>query len=197
MHKEQTIHTLVRPLDKFDAKSLQGLLEALEEGQIQIDVGKIHTTIDARVRCIACANDTSKFSPELMDRFDFKFEINKPDLEFKKKIMRSRVMNWFKPKDDYGGVNLRNFLRWIGDFEPGISDGTHLVMARLMEMYLVLTESTDSIRDDESLIRIAVAIAKLHHRNVYPVDMLRAIRMKHPDLNNGKIELLEKVITEE
>ena len=184
-------------MDKFDQKSLQGLLEALEEGKIHIDVGKTHTIVDARVRCIACANDTSKFAPELMDRFDFRFEVLKPDNEFKRKVMRSRVMNWYRPKDGYDGVNLRNYLRWIGDFTPDISDSTRVVMVKLMEMYLVLTESDGSIRAEESLIRIAVTIAKLHHRNVYPADMLRAIRMKHPELNNGKIELLEKVLTEE
>lgn len=184
-------------LDKFDQKSLQGLLEALEEGKIHIDVGKTHTVIDARVRCIACANDTSKFAPELMDRFDFKFEVKKPEPEFKRRVMRSRVMNWYKPKEGYDGVNLRNYLGWIVDFTPDISDGTRIVMVKLMEMYLVLTESDGSIRAEESLIRIAVTIAKLHHRNVYPVDMLRAIRIKHPDLNNGKMELLEKIITEE
>jgi len=184
-------------LDKFDQKSLQGLLEALEEGKIHIDVGKTHTIVDARVRCIACANDTSKFAPELMDRFDFKFVVLKPDNEFKRKVMRSRVMNWYRPKEGYDGVNLRNYLQWIGDFTPDISDGTRVVMVKLMEMYLVLTESDGSIRAEESLIRIAVTIAKLHHRNVYPMDMLRAIRMKNPDLNNGKMELLEKVITEE
>jgi DNA replicative helicase MCM subunit Mcm2 (Cdc46/Mcm family) len=184
-------------LDKFDQKSLQGLLEALEEGKIHIDVGKTHTIIDARVRCIACANDTSKFAPELIDRFDFRFEVLKPDNEFKRRVMRSRVMNWYRPKEGYDGVNLRNYLRWIGDFTPDISDSTRVVMVKLMEMYLVLTESDGSIRAEESLIRIAVTIAKLHHRNVYPMDMLRAIRMKHPDLNNGKMELLEKVITEE
>lgn len=184
-------------MDKFDQKSLQGLLEALEEGKIHIDVGKIHTVIDARVRCIACANDTSKFAPELIDRFDFKFEVLKPDNEFKRKVMRSRVMNWYRPKEGYDGINLRNYLRWIANFTPDISDGTRVVMVKLMEMYLVLTESDGSIRAEESLIRIAVTIAKLHHRNVYPTDMLRAIRMKHPELNNGKLDLLEKVITEE
>lgn len=184
-------------LDKFDQKSLQGLLEALEEGKIHIDVGKTHAILDARVRCIACANDTSKFSRELMDRFDFKFEVLKPDPDFKREIMRSRVMNWYMPKEGYDGVNLRNFLKWISDFEPEIAYGTRVMMAKLMEMYLVLTESDGSIRDEESIIRIAVTIAKLHHRDVIPDDMLRAIRMKYPELNNGKVELLEKVITEE
>jgi len=71
-----------------------------------------------------------------------------------------------------------------------------VLMAKLMEMYLVLTESDGSIRDEESIIRIAVTIAKLHHRDVIPADVLRAIRMKYPELKNGKIELLEKVIQE-
>lgn len=183
-------------MDKFDQKSLQGLLEALEEGKIHIDVGKTHTIIDARVRCIACANDTSKFPPELVDRFDFRFEIKKPDPDYKRKIMQSRVMNWFRPKEGYDGVNLRNYLRWIGNFTPEISDATRVSMAKLMEMYLVLTESDGSIRAEESLIRIAVTIAKLHHRDMVAEDMLRAIRMKYPLLNNGKMELLEKILEE-
>lgn len=183
-------------MDKFDQKSLQGLLEALEEGSIHIDVGKVHTVVDARVRCIACANDTSKFSPELVDRFDFRFEVRKPDHEFKREIMRSRVMNWFKPKEGYDGVNLKNYLRWIEDFEPGIDDETRVRMMKMMEMYLVLTESDGSIRAEESLIRIAVTLAKLHHRDLQALDMLKAIRLKHPELNNGKIELLEKILEE-
>ncbi|NIA11676.1 MAG: AAA family ATPase [Nitrospiraceae bacterium] len=184
-------------MDKFDQKSLQGLLEALEEGKIHIDVGKTHSILDARVRCIACANDTSKFAPELMDRFDFKFKVLKPDPEFKRKIMQSRVMNWFRQKEDYDGLNLRNYLKWISDFEPEISDDVRVAMAKLMEMYLVLTESEGSIRAEESLIRIAVTLAKLHHRDVMPGDLLRAIRMKNPLLNNGKMELLEKLLLEE
>ena len=148
------------------------------------------------MRCIACANSTKKFSRELMDWFDFKFEVLKPDLEFKRGIMRSRVMNWYMPKEGYDGVNLRNFLKWIKDFEPEIDYDTRVVMAKLMEMYLVLTESDGSIRDEESIIRIAATIVKLHHRDVIPEDMLRAIQMNYPELNNGKIELLEKVIKE-
>jgi len=183
-------------MDKFDQKSLQGLLEALEEGKIHIDVGKMHTVIDARVRCIACANDTSKFAPELMDRFDFKFKVLKPDQDFKREIMRSRVMNWYKPKEGYDGVNLKNYLRWINDFEPGIDDETRVSMMKLMEMYLVLTESDGSIRDEESMIRIAITLAKLHHRDVQAGDMMRAIRLKHPDLNDGKMELLEGILEE-
>ena len=183
-------------LDKFDQKSLQGLLEALEEGKIPIDVGKTRAILDARVWCIACANDTSKFSCELMGRFDFKFEVLKPDPEFKREIMRSRVMNWHMPKEGCDGVNLHNFLKWIRDFEQEIDYDTWVMMAKLMKMYLVLTESDGSIRDEDSIIRIAATIAKLHHRDVIPDDMLRAIRMKYPELNNGKIELLEKVIKE-
>lgn len=183
-------------LEKFSQKSLQGLLESLEEGRIHIDVGKTHIIVDARVRCIACANDTSKFAPELIDRFDFKFNIKKPDPDYKRRIMQSRVMNWCKPKEGYDGLSLRNYLHWINGFTPGISDDTRVAMARLMEMYLVLTESTGSIRAEESIIRIAVTIAKLHHRDMVADDMLRAILVKYPDLNNGKMELLAQILEE-
>ena len=106
-------------------------------------------------------------------------------------------MNWYLPKEGYDDISLRNYLRWINGFEPEIDQNTRVLMAKLMEMYLVLTESDGSIRDEESIIRIAVTIAKLHHRDVIPYDMLRAILMKQPQLNNGKMELLEKVIQEE
>ncbi len=108
--------------------------------------------------------------------------------------MRSRVMNWYMPKEGYDGVNLRNFFRWVREFEPEIDYDTRVMTAKLMAMYLVLTESDGSIRDEESIIRIAATIAKLHYRDMIPEDMLRAIRMKYPEPNNGKIELLEKVI---
>jgi len=184
-------------IEKFDQKSLQGLLEALEEGRIHIDVGKTHTVIDAKVRCLACANDTRKLSRELMDRFDFKIEVHKPELEFKRKIMRSRIKYWFREKEGYDGINLKNYLRWIQGFEPGISNSVRDTWMKLMEMYLMLTESDASIREEESMIRIATTLAKMHHRDAIPEDMLRAIKIRHPDLNGGKMELLEKIIQEE
>ena len=63
-------------------------------------------------------------------------------------------------------------------------------------MYLVLTESDGSIREDESMIRIAVTIAKMHHRDAIGEDLLRAIRIRHPDLNGGKMGMLEKILIE-
>ena len=184
-------------LEKFDQKSLQGLLEALEEGRIHIDVGKTHTVIDAKVRCIACANSTKKLSRELMDRFDFKIEVHKPELEFKRRIMQQRIRYWFREKEGYDGINLKNYLRWIRKFEPGFSNNVRGTWMKLMEMYLVLTESDASIRDEESMIRIATTLAKMHHRDAIPEDMLRAIKIRHPDLNGGKMELLEKIVQEE
>jgi len=183
-------------LEKFDQKSLQGLLEALEEGRIHIDVGKTHTVIDARVRCIACCNETKKLSRELLDRFDFKLEVRKPEMEFKKKIMRSRIKYWFKDKEGYDGITLKNYLQWIKNYEPAISESVRSKWMRTMELYIDLTDSDGSIREEESLIRIAVTIAKMHHRNAYPPDILRAIKIKHPDLNGGKMKMLEQTVIE-
>jgi len=65
----------------------------------------------------------------------------KPDPGFKREIMRSRVMNWYLPKEGYDDISLRNYLRWINGFEPEIDQNTRVLMAKLMEMYLVLNES--------------------------------------------------------
>ena len=69
-------------------------------------------------------------------------------------------------------------------------------MMKMMELYLVLTESNGSIRAEESLIRIAITLAKLHHRDLQAKDLLKAIIIKYPSLNDGKIELLEKILEE-
>lgn len=183
-------------LEKFDKKSLEGLLTSMEEGFFDVDVGKTHTRIDARVRCLANANDTKKLSRELWDRFDFVIEVLKPEIEFKKKIMRSRIKYWFKEKEGYDGIDMRSYLAWIKGFEPLISDATRNTWMKVMEAYIDLTDSEGSIRTEESMIRIATTLAKMHHRNAVPADMLRAIQIQHPDLNGSKLKML-RAITDE
>lgn len=181
-------------LDKFSDKDRQGLLEAMEEGKVQIDVGKHSVLLDAEVRVIAAANRTSHFSPELMDRFDFKFDLKAPVGETEKKITGSIVDHWFEDKEGYDGFDLKNYLNWIRDFEPSILREVRDKIKTLLYMYIDLDEDIrGSPRRKESILRVAFTIAKLHRRNVEVKDLLTAIKLLNPNLNGGKVQALEQL----
>lgn len=181
-------------LDKFTDKDRQGLLEAMEEGKVQIDVGKHSALLDAEVRAIAAANRLTHFSPELLDRFDFKFELKAPVGETEKKITCSIVDHWFEDKEGYDGFDLKNYLNWISSFEPSIPREVRDKVKLLLCMYIDLDEGIrGSPRRKESILRVAFTMAKLHRRNVEVRDFLTAIKILNPNLNSGKVQALEQL----
>ena len=181
-------------LDKFTDKDRQGLLEAMEEGKVQIDVGKHSALLDAEVRAIAAANRITHFSPELLDRFDFKFELKAPVGEHEKKITCSIVDHWFEDKEGYDGFDLKNYLNWTRDFEPSIPRDVRDKVKVLLCMYIDLDEGIrGSPRRKESILRVAFTVAKLHRRNVEVKDFLTAVKLLNPNLNSGKVQALEQL----
>lgn len=181
-------------LDKFAHKDRQGLLESMEEGKVHIDVGKFSVVMDSEVRAIASANRIDDFSPELLDRFDFKFELKAPGGNAEKKIACAIIDHWFETKEGYDGFDLKNYLKWIYDFEPTIPLEVRDKIKLLVCMYLDLDECIrGSPRKKESLMRVAFTIAKLHKRNVCVKDFLTAIKVLNPNLNSGKVQALEQL----
>ncbi len=181
-------------LDKFTSKDRQGLLEAMEEGKVHIDVGKFSALLDAEVRTIASANRIDDFSPELLDRFDFKFELKAPGGAEEKKISCAIIDHWFETKEGYDGFDIKNYLKWIYDFEPSIPLEVREKIKLLVCMYIDLDENIrGSPRKKESLLRVAFTIAKLHRRNVEVRDLLTAIKVLNPTLNSGKVQALEQL----
>lgn len=181
-------------LDKFSNKDRQGLLEAMEEGRVHIDVGKFSAVLDAEARTIAGANRIDNFSPELLDRYDFKFELNAPGGDAEKKIACAIIDHWFETKEGYDGFELKNYLKWVEGFEPSIPFEVREKIKLLVCMYLDLDESIrGSPRKKESLMRVAFTIAKLHKRNLEIKDFLTAIKVLNPGLNSGKVQALEQV----
>lgn len=181
-------------LDKFTNADRQGMLEAMEEGKVHIEVGKISATLDAETRIIGGANTIENFSPELLDRFDFKFEMRVPTGEGEKKVACSIVNNWFAEKPGYDGADLRAYINWIKDFEPGITAEVREKTKLLMCMYIDLDECLrGSPRKKESVMRLAYTIAKLHRRNMEVRDIITAMKLLNPNLNGGKLQALEQL----
>jgi DNA replicative helicase MCM subunit Mcm2 (Cdc46/Mcm family) len=181
-------------LDKFCHKDRQGLLDAMEQGKVKIDVGKISAVLNAEVRVIASANRIDDFSPELLDRFDFKYELQPVSGEEEKKMTYSIVDNFFRSKEGYDGISLKNYLMWVAGYEPQILPEIRQKIGTLMCMYLDLDEAMrGSPRKKQTVLRIAYTIAKLHKRNVEVKDFLGAIKILNPNLNGGKMQALEQL----
>jgi len=185
-------------LDKFENKDRQSLLESMEEGEYTITAGKHKVRMIARVKIIASANDTSKFSKELLDRFDFKFKLERPSTDTKKEIAKSIVRYWMKPKDDMDMITeLREYLSWIKTRDTQIPESVRKATEEIMDVYVTYADkdSEKSIRFYESILRVACAIAKLSYRDVEVGDVFKAIELLDPE-NYEKIrkmiEFVEK-----
>ncbi len=182
-------------LDKFANKDRQGLLEAMEEGIVTITAGGKDKTFEAECRVIACANRVDDFSPELQDRFDFTFDIKRPIGEEEKRVVSSIIKHWFKDKPGYKGIDLKMFLNWIRDFEPGMDDDTRVKADILLQMLIDFDDKTvGSVRRRESIIRVAYTIAKLNRRPVGIGDFLRAIRVLHPEMSDNKLRAMQHLV---
>jgi DNA replicative helicase MCM subunit Mcm2 (Cdc46/Mcm family) len=178
-------------LDKFANKDRQGVLESMEDGVVHIDVGKHSVALPAEDRIIGCANRIDDFSPELKDRFDFKFEMKKPTGDQEKTVVSSIVKSWFKGKAGYDGAELKAYLAWIKPFAPVIGDDVRGRVEILMHMLIDFDTSTNgSIRKRESVLRVAYTIAKLNHRDMVIGDVLRAIKILHPTLSETTLKAM-------
>lgn len=181
-------------LDKFTKEDRQSLLEAMEEGVVLIEAGGMSARFDSETRIIACANKIDMFSPELLDRFDFRVEMKAPSPETEKRIVCTVLDHWFDTKEGYDGRELKAYVHWIKNYEPIIPREVREKAKLLISMFIDLEESIrGSVRRKESLLRVAFTIAKLNKRNVEVRDIITAIKVLYPNLNGGKVMALEQL----
>jgi len=181
-------------LDEFKPRDRKGLLESMSEGEVTIEAGGMKGTFSAECRVIGCTNTTDNFSPELLDRFDFHFQLETPDSKEEKEILSHITQNWFKEKDKYAGIKLKNYLKWIRGYEPKISGKVRMGLDKFIQMYIDLEDDGKGVRHKESIIRIGYTIAKLNRREVKLTDALEAVKLLNGDINSGKIEALKQFI---
>lgn len=161
-------------LDKFGDGDRQGLLEAMEDGVIHIEGGGKSATFSAMCRVVACANDISRFSPELLDRFDFVFELHVPDVEEKKAIVSNIAKTWRSERKGYSGEDFGLFVGWVRGFDPGIPEEVREYLEGVLKDLVERHEQEGhiyGIRTYESVIRIAFARARLHRRDMTAGDV--------------------------
>jgi DNA replicative helicase MCM subunit Mcm2 (Cdc46/Mcm family) len=181
-------------LDKFNNEDRQALLESMEEGVVLIEAGGMTARFDAECRIVACANLIDKFSPELLDRFDFRIEMKASSTDTEKRIVCAVLDHWFESKEGYDGRDLGAYIQWTKSFEPVLPRDVREKAKLLIQMLIDLEESVrGSMRKKESVLRVAFTIAKIHKRNVEVRDFISAIKLLFPTMNEGKIQALEQL----
>lgn len=178
-------------LDEFKPDDRQGLLEAMSEGTVEITAGGMEAEFSAAARIIAATNSTGAFSPELLDRFDFHLNLETPDDDERKEIAESQIDQWFRSKGDYDGLELREYLRWIKPYEPDFPSEARQKAASFIGSYIDLDGGDGGVRQDESIIRVAYTIAKLHRSPVKPEYIPRAMILINPDVVAGLRGMLD------
>lgn len=181
-------------LDKFDKRDQYGLLESMSEGVVTITAGGKQANFPAETRVIACANKIEDFSPELLDRFDFTIECKQPNSNEGKTILTYIMETWGKPKRHYSGTDLAKFISWARGFEPYISEEVRERVIELIRGYIdAKNPKAVNVRQHEKIMRIALAIARLNHRDLRYEDALEAIRLMDQEFDNHyRLMLLNK-----
>jgi len=176
-------HLIIDELDEFDKQDRAGLLESMADGTVTVSGGGKKKEFKAESTVIAITNRTENFREELMDRYDFHIKCENPEGEAGKEIVEGIIDDWNREKRDYEGKKLEKFLNWVKDFEPEISQETRDRIKEITDKYIDKRDSEKvKIRKYERILRIAIAIARLNHRDVKKGDALRAINLVDGDL---------------
>lgn len=164
-------------LEKFNSKDRDALLEAMEEGEYEVVTGGSKKTVPAEVRVVACCNSTEGLEAPLLDRFDFVVETDVLSKARERRITDHIYDMWFSDGGDSGG-RLLGFLRWVETRQPSVGGETMEKIKKIKNDYIAKEGGEPDIRGKESLLRIAIAIARLNDRDVRVEDYLEAIRLR-------------------
>lgn len=143
-------------LDKFDVGDQNGVLEAMETGEVTVNRGPfVNVRLPAQAIVVATANRIGKLRPELVSRFDLAIHLAVPTVQQARAIMDDRIVWWNRPKGK-ATADLAKFLAWVRDFAPNLSESVRTQARALMNDYILMSGET-RVRRLERVIRVALA----------------------------------------
>jgi len=180
-------------LDKFSKGDREALLEAMEEGEYEVTKGGDQETFPAETRVVACANRVDKFSPELMDRFDFVIHLDRPSPEQEKKITDHVYRSWFGDGEETesAGYRLKKYVQYCRLYHPQVDRETLSRIIETKNRYIDLTDKEGDVREKETFLRVTEALAKLNRTDVTPQIFVEAIRLVDNDLSSEELKALK------
>jgi len=175
-------HAFVDELDEFHEEDLAKLLTALQSEEVRVNKASINQTLPASTRFVGAANpkdgefdpyepykDQFDFPPALLARMDltYVFEDSTDDDE----AVADAIMGQFTPDEGDEDTQLtveevRKYLHYVlTEYQPSIPAE---VQETAKQVWLDLRDQTDGAvdkRDAKSILRLAIASARLHRRD--------------------------------
>lgn len=161
----------VDEIDKMKSNDINGLLEAMSEGYVEMSQASGHIKYPAPVRVVCACNQTNKFSRETMDRFDFQIRLRHPEKEQAMQIISKRMRGWGNTQE------LPIPMFWIKLWIV-LSHQPRPVLVNVEKCEGLITSVIDSgksIRKYESILRIALSWARLEMKDCDETHIQRAI----------------------
>ena len=191
-------------IEKVPNTDRQSLLEAMEEGKYKITKGSsdMFKFFAARVNVIAAGNNINGLSPELLDRFDFVFELEKPYGAERKQIA-SKVIDlfYFGRQGEATDADLINsYAEYVMNkpLERPVEERDRI--QRLINEYIDRKSDIEqhTIRNLEaSIMRVGEAIARLKQEPLRAEHVLEAILTKDPTIRSKETALIRAISREE
>jgi replicative DNA helicase Mcm len=187
----------VDEFEKVPRDSLKHFLRAMEEGEIAIPSGEAYGgthLMRTHWRLFATANTLEGLAPELLDRFDFKVLVTRPDKPQARRIVEGIAAGFMRagaplsesadvPKESVldNQLFLRGYVKWARSYVPEFPDEERQHAARLFQrMVDAFLPGEYSMRSFESVLRCAYALARIRRVPVTVERIVEAVDIVHP-----------------
>jgi len=204
--------------DKMDPGDQVAIHEAMEQQTISITKAGIQATLNARASILAAANpiygryDRSKtlrqnvaISPPIMSRFDLFFVILDECDEAQDESIAQHIVAVHRAmhtaiEEDVPMEQLQRYVRYARTYTPAVTPDAKAAIVscyrRLRQSDAIGASQTAyriTVRQLESMIRLAEALAKLHLdklvRTEYVLEAFRLLRKSIIHVDTGRLEL--------
>lgn len=150
-------------LGKYSNTAQDALLEAMNDGQVKINIDQVNKTTDTRVRVIATANHINALKTELRDRFDMEIQVDTLDTKQKKKLLVRNANNWNR-ETNIDRKLIKKYIYYCNQIDTSLPENRENIIN-------AITESFDSIehitaRRLEGVFRLSLAIARLRLKEI-------------------------------
>jgi len=168
---------VVEEADEMDNDAFGSILTSIgETGYVKIRDKKIK----AETKALLLANDISDWKPEVLNRFTFRIEVDELDDIALDDGLSYRYKHWNKEKPGGDTDRLRQYLKWVGDYEPEIRD-----LDAINEFKQENIKHFDDFRMGMEVMRITLAVSRLQREPVTIESYTRAFKL-YMELNNGE-----------
>lgn len=192
-------------MEKMEGITLDQLLVAMETGSIPQAGGAQNSElgdadIPAHVRIIAAVNDTSKLSPELMDRFDYKIHVPAPTPAQAHHVVKSIANEYMQPplSEEEGGQAPGVIKRYL-DAARAVEPKYPAEERRLVEMFFkALVDSQQKtniqLRPYVGIMRGAYTLARINHTDIRAEYALQAFEMMYPEWRPSRMNSMKRLL---